>query len=66
MIQAILGFEKRIVHLDGREVLIEEGGITQPGFVKVVEGEGMPIRDSNERGNLYVKINVSIPEFTEE
>jgi DnaJ-related protein SCJ1 len=52
--------------LDGREVLIEEGGITQPGFVKVIEGEGMPIRDSTERGNLYVKINVQIPDFTED
>jgi len=34
--------------------------------VKVIEGEGMPIKDSTEKGNLYVKINVYIPDFTEE
>jgi DnaJ-class molecular chaperone len=39
--------------------------ITQPGFVKVVEEEGMPIFNSKQKGNLYVKINVHIPNFTD-
>jgi DnaJ-class molecular chaperone len=32
----------------------------------VIEGEGMPIKLSAEKGNLYIKINVNIPEFSQE
>ena len=63
--KALLGFAKTIVHLDGRKVHISEEGITQPSSVKLLEGEGMPEKDSDEKGNLYVRINVHIPEFTE-
>ena len=63
--QAILGFRKVIKHLDGHEVVIETDEITQPGYVKVIEGEGMPILDSNEKGNLYVTFKVTIPDFTD-
>jgi DnaJ-class molecular chaperone len=63
--QAILGFRKVIKHLDGHEVVIETDDITQPGYVKVIEGEGMPILDSNEKGNLYVTFKVTIPNFTD-
>ena len=42
----MLGFRETFRHLDGREVVVEEDGITQPGSVKVIEGEGMPIVDS--------------------
>jgi DnaJ-related protein SCJ1 len=46
-------------------VLIEEEGITQPGSVRMIEGEGMPIVDSLEKGNLFVTFKVKIPEFSE-
>lgn len=36
--QAILGFKKIIKHLDDRDIVIEEEGITQPGSTKVLEG----------------------------
>lgn len=62
--QAILGFQKTFKHLDGREVTVEEDGITQPGSVKIIEGEGMPILDSSEKGSLYINFKVKIPEFT--
>lgn len=58
-----MGFKETFKHLDGRVVTVEEEGITQPGSVKVLEGEGMPIVDSNERGNLYITFKVKIPEF---
>lgn len=58
-----MGFRKVIKHLDGHEVVIEEDDIIQPGQVKIIEGEGMPIIDSNEKGNLYVTFKVIIPEF---
>lgn len=58
-----MGFRKVIKHLDGHEVVIEEDDIIQPGQVKIIEGEGMPIIDSNEKGNLYVTFKVLIPQF---
>lgn len=54
-----------ITHLDGRSVQISEEGITQPGSIKVLEGEGMPYKDSGEKGNMYVKLNVHIPNFSD-
>lgn len=60
-----MGFKKSFKHLDGREVLIEEGGITQPGSIKILEGEGMPILDELEKGNLYVTFKVKIPDFSD-
>jgi DnaJ-class molecular chaperone len=32
----------------------------------VIEEEGMPIFNSGQKGNLYVKINVEIPNFTDD
>lgn len=61
--EAILGFTKKITHLDGRQIIVESEDITQPGSIKIIEGEGMPIMDSNERGHLYVQFQVKIPEF---
>lgn len=47
-------------------VNIEREGITQPGFVIKVSGEGMPKHQKSEKGDLYVKINVLMPtELTE-
>lgn len=45
---------------------MEEDTITQPGKVKILEEEGMPILDSKERGNLYITYKVKIPEFSNE
>lgn len=42
-----------------------EEDITQPGSIKVLEGEGMPVKDSTEKGNLYVKLNVHIPNYSD-
>ena len=39
--QALLGFERKLKHLDGRTVSIGRQGTTQPGEVEVIEGEGV-------------------------
>lgn len=38
---ALLGFKRKLRHLDGREVELVRHGVTQPGFVEVLEGEGV-------------------------
>jgi DnaJ-class molecular chaperone len=43
-------------------VINRNNGITQPGQVVSVEGEGMPVRsDMDARGDLYVSVSVEFP-----
>jgi DnaJ family protein B protein 11 len=42
-------------------VSVEKEGTTQPGDIIKVRGEGMPLHQSSERGDLYVKIDVIFP-----
>lgn len=57
--QALCGGSIPISHLDGRKISFElKPGEIQPGFIKEIKNEGMPVPESNQRGNLYVKLNV--------
>ncbi|KAF9557418.1 DnaJ-domain-containing protein [Agrocybe pediades] len=59
---ALLGFEKNITHLDGRNLQIVRKGVTQPGFVQVVKGEGMPVYGRKDvKGDLFIEYNVVLP-----
>jgi len=73
--QALTGFQWKITHLDGREIVIktkpgqiiqcettdEETGRTLP-FITVVKDEGMPSRGNPfVRGNLYIAFHVKFP-----
>jgi len=61
--QALLGFEKKIKHLDGHEVVIKRDGVTMPGAVMKVAEEGMPKKDdSSSFGDLYIEFSVQFPE----
>ncbi|KAF8149982.1 hypothetical protein B0H34DRAFT_731981 [Crassisporium funariophilum] len=60
--EALLGFERNITHLDGRTLSIVKKGVTQPGFVQVIKGEGMPYFGSKStKGDLFVEYNVVLP-----
>ena len=61
--QALLGFSKRIVHMDGHGVEVDrEGMTTQYGYRTVIMGEGMPKHNvPSEKGNLGVTFEVSLP-----
>lgn len=60
--EALLGFKKGIIHLDGREVTVTRNAVTQPGYVVKLQGEGMPLHQrSGEFGDLFVKLNVIFP-----
>ncbi|TPX35334.1 hypothetical protein SmJEL517_g02244 [Synchytrium microbalum] len=62
--EALLGFERQIKHLDGKEITIERKGVvTQPGFVQVIPGQGMPHHQfPSDRGTLYVEYSVVFPD----
>lgn len=55
-----------IKHLDGRGIAIDHrkprGGILRPGQLLRVDGEGMPIKKYEKRGNLFLRISVDFPE----
>ena len=60
--EALLGFERRIRHLDGHQVLIANDAISSPGQVIVIRGEGMPIKGvPSEFGELRVELQVNFP-----
>lgn len=65
--EALLGFQKEFVHLDGHVVKVERNRVSQPGDVIKIKGQGMPIHQSGDFGDLFLKVKVLIPEkLTEE
>ncbi|KAH7678640.1 Dnaj-like subfamily b member 11 protein [Dioscorea alata] len=61
LVQALVGFEKTVTHLDEHLVEIGTKGITKPKEVKKFKGEGMPLHFSNKKGDLYVTYEVLFP-----
>jgi len=60
--EALVGFTKEIVHLDGHKVTIKSDSVIKPGDVHMVEGKGMPsIEDSSKYGDLFIHFDVAFP-----
>lgn len=60
--EALLGFRREFKHLDGKPLILERTQVTQPLFVQVVKGSGMPIfNDPTSRGDLLVTYPVALP-----
>lgn len=66
LVQALVGFEKTIKHLDEHPVEIGTKGITKPKEVRKYKGEGMPLHLSTKKGDLYVTFEVSFPKSLSE
>lgn len=63
--EALLGFTRDVTHLDGHTVVVSSDAVTIPHEVKVVNGEGMPLKDGRgdgDNGDLYVKMFVVFPD----
>ncbi|BES88946.1 DnaJ central domain [Nesidiocoris tenuis] len=62
--EALCGFSFLVTHLDGRNIVVKcpPGKIISPEYVMGLEDEGMPVlKNPSERGNLYIKFNVTFP-----
>ena len=62
--EALLGFEKTLVHLDGALVKFNRlGKVTKPGLMERFKGKGMPLFESytGEYGDLLVTYIVDMP-----
>ena len=52
----------QVQHLDGHTVLLKSTGITIPGQMETVAGQGMPLLDSAKKyGDLHVTYTVEFP-----
>uniref|UniRef100_A0A7N0VBB8 Chaperone DnaJ C-terminal domain-containing protein n=1 Tax=Kalanchoe fedtschenkoi TaxID=63787 RepID=A0A7N0VBB8_KALFE len=61
LVQALVGFEKTLKHLDEHPVDIGSKGITKPKEVRKFKGEGMPLHHSTKKGDLYITFEVLFP-----
>jgi len=62
LVEALTKFSRNITHFDKHTVEIQGQGITQPGTIKKISFEGMPIHGAgSQRGDLYAEIKVLFP-----
>eukprot|EP01103_Thecamoeba_quadrilineata_P005952 TRINITY_DN15697_c0_g1_i1.p1 TRINITY_DN15697_c0_g1~~TRINITY_DN15697_c0_g1_i1.p1 ORF type:complete len:345 (+),score=91.45 TRINITY_DN15697_c0_g1_i1:35-1069(+) len=60
--QALVGCAIGVPTLDGRRLKINVHEVIQPGYVKVVPGEGMPISKSpGHKGDLKIQFKIEFP-----
>ncbi|KAF4591456.1 Heat shock protein DnaJ [Ophiocordyceps camponoti-floridani] len=62
--EALTGFSRVVLtHLDGRGISITRprGKILRPGDCLRIEGEGMPLKRGESRGDLYLVVNIEFP-----
>ena len=67
LVEALTGFNRVILtHLDGRGIQLNiqqpNGKVLRPGQVLKVSGEGMPMKRSDAKGDLYLVIEIDFPE----
>lgn len=52
----------QVQHLDGHDVTLKAAGITVPGQMQTLKGEGMPLLDQARRhGDMHVTYTVAFP-----
>ena len=60
--QALGGFRHEIRHLDDHVVVIQNDGVSHPGQVLTLPGEGLPLHNvPSEFGALRVTLRIAFP-----
>eukprot|EP00927_Polykrikos_kofoidii_P007284 TRINITY_DN12983_c0_g1_i1.p1 TRINITY_DN12983_c0_g1~~TRINITY_DN12983_c0_g1_i1.p1 ORF type:complete len:496 (-),score=66.29 TRINITY_DN12983_c0_g1_i1:191-1678(-) len=60
--ESLLGFARRLQHLDGHFVEVSSGTVTKPGQLIKIVGEGMPRADApSDYGDLLLRVTVEYP-----
>lgn len=63
--EALCGFSRVVLkHLDGRGISITypKGRVLRPDQILKVEGEGMPMKKTDAKGDLYLLVKIQFPE----
>ena len=67
LVDALVGFDQTFTHFDGRAVPLRRDGVTTPGWVARVPGEGMPVYNEHKKhGDLIVTYQVDFPKKLDE
>jgi len=62
LLEALVGFNKLIRHLDGHDVKVEKDSVTKPGEIMIIEDEGMPHHNfPSQIGNLVIEFSIKMP-----
>lgn len=67
--EALTGFNRVVLkHLDGRGIEINHpaGKVLVPGQILKIAGEGMPIKRTDARGNLFLMVDIKFPDPKED
>lgn len=67
LVEALTGFNRVVLtHLDGRGIQLNvqqpNGKVLRPGQVLKVPGEGMPMKRSDAKGDLYLQVDIEFPQ----
>lgn len=65
--EALTGFSRVVLkHLDGRGIMLTvqqpQGKVIRPDEVLMIRGEGMPLKRSDAKGDLYLTVSIKFPE----
>lgn len=60
--EALTGWKRTMQTIDGTYIIVQKGGVTQPGFEQIVPQRGMPNSKTGERGILIVGVQITFPE----
>jgi DnaJ family protein A protein 2 len=65
--EALTGFNRVVItHLDGRGIQVHvqqpQGRVLKPNQVIKVPGEGMPVKKSDAKGDLFLVVKIEFPE----
>jgi len=61
LLDALIGFKLTIGHLDGHQVTIDKKDVTYCSEIFKIPGEGMPIKGTKKKGDLYVTLEIEFP-----
>jgi DnaJ-class molecular chaperone len=64
--EALIGFNKIITLLDNTQININYTGITEYGTIKIIDNYGMPILNTNNKGNLIIYFYFTLPKINTE
>jgi len=60
LVDALVGFERTIQHVDGHDVLISSDEVIDCPYVKIIKNEGMP-KESGGFGDLILTFEIEFP-----
>jgi DnaJ family protein A protein 2 len=63
--QALFGFNKVITHLDGRQLHISSSSKTDVNTIRKIANEGTVSLQTGQKGDLYIRFTMKLPNFTE-